>query len=98
MQKPENNFLLLFSFSLVLMQANAQDYFQQKSDFVINVELDDKRHVLKGEETITYTNNSPDSLNELYFHLWPNAYRNDMTALANQLSKLGSNRFQMAKE
>jgi len=98
MQKPEKNLLLLFLCSVTVLQTNAQDYFQQKSDFVINVELDDKRHVLKGEETITYTNNAPDSLFELYFHLWPNAYRNDMTALANQLSNQGSNRFQVAKE
>ena len=98
MQHPEKNLPLLFFFSLILIHAKAQDRFQQRVTYTINVELDDKRHSLGGEETISYTNNSPDSLHDLYFHLWPNAYKNDETALANQLSKQGSNRFVVAKE
>jgi hypothetical protein len=34
---------------------------------------------------IEYTNNSPDSLSFLYFHLWPNAYKNNNTALGKQI-------------
>src|SRR5436190_753377 len=74
------------------------DYFQQKVDYTIRVSLDDKKHLLTGEETVSYTNNSPDSLKDLDFHLWPNAYKNDETALGNQLSKMGSNRMVVLKD
>ncbi|MEO8086346.1 MAG: M1 family metallopeptidase [Bacteroidota bacterium] len=78
--------------------AFSSDYFQQKVEYTIHVSLDDKKHALKGDESIIYTNNSPDSLTELYFHLWPNAYKNDETALADQLSKSGDNRMVIAKD
>ena len=35
------------------------DYYQQQVDYVMDLELDDKNTKLYGEETITYTNNSP---------------------------------------
>ena len=38
------------------------DYYQQQVDYVMNIELDDENTKLYGEETITYTNNSPDEL------------------------------------
>ena len=39
--------------------APGPDYYQQQADYVMNIELDDKNHWIYGEETITYTNNSP---------------------------------------
>lgn len=60
-------------------------YFQQKVNFKIRVTLNDTLHTLSAFEEITYINNSPDTLNCIYFHLWPNAYSNNKTALANQL-------------
>lgn len=65
--------------------AIGQNYFQQKVDYTINVTLDDKSHSLIAYEEFIYTNNSPNQLNEIYLHLWPNAYRNEKTALAKQL-------------
>ena len=44
-------------------------YYQQQADYKIDVELDDKNAVLSGEETITYTNNSPDNLEYLWVQL-----------------------------
>ena len=77
---------ILFSFSFF-----AQDYFQQRVDYSIDVKLDDINHYLHGHESITYQNNSPQLLNELYFHLWPNAYKDNSSALNEQ--KLKSNDF-----
>ena len=37
-------------------------YWQQRADYVIRVSLDTVRHTVTGEERITYTNNSPDTL------------------------------------
>ena len=42
-------------------------------------------HELYGFESVDYINNSPDTLRFLYFHLWPNAYSNNNTALARQI-------------
>ena len=63
-----------------------QDYWQQEVNYTINVELDDKSHELRGDVSFQYINHSPDTLKELYIHLWPNAYSNGKTALAGQLS------------
>ncbi|NJK97379.1 MAG: M1 family metallopeptidase [Bacteroidales bacterium] len=68
---------------------NAQTYWQQQVDYRISVKLDDKRHELHGEVSIEYYNQSPNNLEFIYFHLWPNAYENNNTALAKQ--KLAEN-------
>src|SRR6188768_4073218 len=44
-------------------------YWQQKADYVINVELNDDNQSITGSETITYTNNSPDVLKYLWLQL-----------------------------
>ncbi len=61
-----------------------QASWQQKVNFEINVSLNDSLHVLNGFEKIEYINNSPDNLSEIWFHLWPNAYKNDETPFAKQ--------------
>lgn len=60
-------------------------YWQQKTDYVIDVTLNDKEHALEGFEKITYTNHSPDTLFFIWFHIWPNAFKNDKTAFSEQL-------------
>ncbi len=81
--------LLFFVFSISLL--NAQDYWQQEVNYTISVQLDDKKHTLTGDERFEYINNSPHQLNEIYIHLWPNAYANGETALAEQLYEMGHN-------
>src|SRR5829696_7289826 len=76
---------LFFSFQALLLVANAQNYWQQELDYKINVALNDKEHSLKGFLTLDYTNNSPDKLDFIWFHLWPNAYKNENTAFAKQV-------------
>ena len=49
--------------------APGKDYWQQKVDYDIRVEIDDERQILTGSETITYHNNSPDSLKYLWLQL-----------------------------
>ena len=78
----KNIFIYLFALSLTFVQG--QDYFQQKVDYDIRVKLDDNNHTLSAFEKIIYTNNSPDELSFLWFHIWPNAYKNDSTAYAKQ--------------
>jgi len=44
-------------------------YWQQKADYVINVELNDDNQSITGSETITYHNNSPENLKYLWMQL-----------------------------
>ena len=85
-------------FLLLTFVLSEKDYFQQHVAYDISVELDDKAHTLSAYEKIIYTNNSPDTLNFIWFHLWPNAYKNDSSALAQQFLRLGSTRFKYTKE
>ncbi len=58
--------------------------FQQEVHYTLEVRLDDKDHVLHGREKLRYINHSPGPLQCIYMHLWPNAYRDNETALAQQ--------------
>ena len=77
---------------------NAQEYFQQKVDTYINVELDDENHFLRGFEKMVYHNQSNSTLDSIVIHLWPNAYKNSSTELAKQKYEDGSNQFKYAKD
>lgn len=58
-------------------------YYQQQADYKISIELDDKNSRLSGSETITYYNNSPDTLEYLWVQLDQNqAAKNSQTPLA----------------
>lgn len=76
----------------------AANNWQQKVDYKIDVTLDDTNHELNGFITINYTNNSPDELSFIWFHLWPNAYLNDQTAFAKQKLENRSTDFYYAKK
>lgn len=60
------------------------DYFQNRADYVIKARIDTQKDILTGDEVITYTNNSPDTLDVLWVQLDQNIYREDSrSALAN---------------
>jgi hypothetical protein len=55
-------------------------YYQQQADYKMNLILDDKTQKLYGEETITYHNNSPETLQYLWVQLDQNHHaRNSKT-------------------
>ena len=90
---------LLFALLLLPALAHAQpaNYWQQQVDYLIRVQLDDQHHVLRGTEEIAYKNNSPTSLPSLWFHLWPNAYRDNTTAFARQQQRDNKRKYLFAK-
>jgi hypothetical protein len=49
-------------------------YWQQRCDYDIRCELDEKNLMLKGSETVTYFNNSPDVLTYLWLQLDENEH------------------------
>jgi hypothetical protein len=76
--------LVLLILHSVFLPAFSQ-YWQQQVNYSIDVSLNDKKHTLKGFLTLEYTNNSPDKLDYIWFHCWPNAYKNENTAYAKQI-------------
>ena len=79
------SFLLLTIFCFYTSSISAQNnYWQQKTNYKISVELNDKEHTLKGFLELSYHNLSPDTLKSIWMHLWPNAFRTDVTAFGNQ--------------
>lgn len=57
--------------------APGRGYWQQRADYVINVNLDDVNQRLTASETITYQNNSPDPLAYLWVQLDQNIWAKD---------------------
>jgi hypothetical protein len=79
-------FATALSFLGFLSLHSQNGYWQQKVDYTIEATLDDQKDMLKGKEKLVYTNNSPDDLKEIYFHMYWNAF------------KLGSHAMQHAVE
>jgi len=60
--------------------APGHEYYQQQADYDMSITLDDETQRIYGEETITYTNNSPDELRYLWVQLDQNMRaQNSMT-------------------
>ncbi|HZE82680.1 MAG TPA: M1 family peptidase, partial [Puia sp.] len=70
---------------------------QQEVHYDIKVALNDKTHSLQGSETLDYINHSPDTLGFIWFHIWPNAYKDRNTALYQQLSELKERKSKLKK-
>jgi hypothetical protein len=57
--------------------APGHEYWQQRADYRIRASLDEARRAIQGSETVTYHNNSPDTLNYLWVQLDQNMFRAD---------------------
>jgi hypothetical protein len=60
---------------LIAFASSAHAYWQQHVSYDIHVTLIDSIHTLDGSLSVVYTNNSPDTLDEVYFHLYSNAFQ-----------------------
>jgi hypothetical protein len=63
-------------------------YWQQRADYNIKCELDEKNLLLKGSETITYFNNSPDVLTYVWLQLDENEHSSLNNANYQNSSKM----------
>ena len=57
--------------------APGHEYWQQRADYTIAIRLDDTNQRIYGEETVVYTNNSPDILEYLWLQLDQNQRAKD---------------------
>ena len=65
--------LVLISFSKTFAQSS--DYWQQHVDYKMNVVMDTKTYLYKGQQELVYTNNSSDTLRKVFYHLYNNAFQ-----------------------
>ena len=64
-------YFLFFLPLLVFSQAG----WQQHAEYFMDIKMDVSDFTFSGEQTILYTNNSPDTINKVYYHLFFNAFR-----------------------
>ncbi|WP_178991404.1 M1 family metallopeptidase [Winogradskyella schleiferi] len=50
-------------------------YWQQHVDYAMEIDMDVNTYKYKGKQKLVYTNNSPDVLNRVYYHLYFNAFQ-----------------------
>lgn len=68
--------LFLASLLLAYTTTIAQDYrWQQRAEYTMDVKLDVTTHRLQGTQKLVYYNNSKDTLNKVYYHLFFNAFQ-----------------------
>jgi hypothetical protein len=54
---------------------NNNSYWQQKVDYKMEIDMDVTSYQYKGKQELKYTNNSPDTLNRVFYHLYFNAFQ-----------------------
>lgn len=59
---------------LTFSQGN-QSYWQQHVDYKMEVEMNTKNYRYSGKQELVYTNNSPDTLKQIFYHLYYNAFQ-----------------------
>jgi hypothetical protein len=67
--------LIIACCSSLLYSNSIKNYWQQKVDYEMEITLHDSIRQLAGTSIIKYTNNSPDSLDRIFLHLYPNAFQ-----------------------
>lgn len=77
--------VFLFTLFLGFKSIGQNNYWQQYLRYSINAQLNENEKSVSGSETIIYKNNSPDTLNYIWFHIYPNAYKDQSTALFQQI-------------
>ena len=85
------NILFLISF-FVMAPILFSQYWQQKADYEMEIELDVSSAQFNGKQRILYTNNSPETLNKVFYHLYFNAFRPGSEMAERQKSSLDVNR------
>jgi len=63
--------------SIGTLQGQNAPYWQQHVDYKMEVNMDVKNYQYTGKQELTYTNNSPDTLKVVFYHLFLNAFQPD---------------------
>jgi hypothetical protein len=83
---------------VISVKGYAQEkYFQQELTYTINAELNEQERSITGFETLVYKNNAPSALEFIWFHIYPNAYKNESTSLFQQIKNDDSRKQKLNK-
>lgn len=65
----------LCSLLAISLAVSSQGYWQQNVNYKMDVDLNTSTHQLQGSQVLIYSNNSPDTLRKVYYHLYFNAFQ-----------------------
>jgi hypothetical protein len=85
--------IFIFPVLFSILSVTAQTDWKQRLRYDMHVSFNPSEKSLDVLMKLQYTNHSPDTLNYIWFHVWPNAYRNDLTSFSDQLLENGDTRF-----
>jgi len=72
----KNLFGSIFLLTAISLSAqNNTSYWQQKVDYKMEIDMDVETFQYEGTQELTYTNNSPDVLDKVFYHLYFNAFQ-----------------------
>ncbi|MCY0969171.1 M1 family metallopeptidase [Chryseobacterium wangxinyae] len=71
----KKSFAILFALILSQFQAQQNAYYQQAAQYKMDIDVNAEKFTYEGNQTLNYSNNSPDELNVVYFHLYWNAFK-----------------------
>lgn len=76
-QKIMKKTICFFLFQLIFIPLFGQypGYWQQSTDYTMQIDVDDVKFRYDGKMKLIYSNNSPDALDKVYFHLYYNAFQ-----------------------
>lgn len=66
---------IIFAFVISQFHAQQNPYYQQAAKYKMDIDVSAEKFTYQGNQTLEYTNNSPDELNVVYFHLYWNAFK-----------------------
>jgi hypothetical protein len=66
---------VFFFLGLIMFQSTKGQYWQQAVEYTMEVALDHESATYSGVQKIVYTNNSPETLNKIFYHLYFNAFK-----------------------
>ncbi|GAB2762409.1 M1 family metallopeptidase [Salinimicrobium soli] len=70
--------ILVALFLITSITSNAQNntsYWQQHVDYKMNIDMNVENYQYTGDQELVYTNNSPDTLTKVFYHLYFNAFQ-----------------------
>ncbi len=66
---------ILAMMPLAAWAQHAGNYWQQDVEYGMHIDFDVENHQFKGTQELKYTNNSPDTLRQVFYHLYFNAFQ-----------------------
>lgn len=81
-------FAVCLTVGISLIKSKGDEYVKNINSYSLNLTFNDEENILKGTEKISYTNNSDTTMQNIKFHLYPNAFRenpkNKLVSSANE--------------